>query len=46
LIRMKAPWKHGLLERFGTLLFPETDTPRFSVFRETHIGAAHVAHVS
>jgi hypothetical protein len=45
LIRMKAPWKHRLLERFGTLLFPETDTPRFSVFRETHMGAPHVAHI-
>jgi len=45
LIRMKSPWKHRLLKRFGTLLFPETDTPRFSVFREAHVDARQVTHV-
>ena len=45
LIRMRAPWKHALLERFGSMLFPETETPRFSVFREQEVEAGHLSAV-
>lgn len=45
LIRMRAPWKHRLLRQFGTLLFPEIEAPRFSVFREPRSEARQLAHV-
>ena len=33
-IRLRKPWQHALLNRFGSLLFPDTIAPRFHVFRD------------
>lgn len=37
LIKMRTPWKHALLERFGPSLFPETRSPPLSVFRDARV---------
>lgn len=45
LIRMRTPWKHALLERFGASLFPETESPRLSVFRDAPVAVARAVPV-
>jgi hypothetical protein len=44
-VRLRTPWQHALLKRYGHLLFPDTTAPRFHVFRDarSHEHADRVA---